>query len=98
MTERLYLCSRADLGEGRRAAQLIHASQTWAERHGPHHGTVIVYIAPDEHGLIGCLPKSGRSVVWREPDLHDQVTAWASDAGRQELPLLGNNKGGAPPT
>ena len=86
---RLYFCIRTDLSEGRRAAQLIHACDIWTARYGPQNGSVIVYEVPDEKTLLGCLPKSGQTVLWREPDLKDAATAWASDAGRLRLPLLG---------
>lgn len=87
--ERLYFVTRADLNEGRRAAQLIHADAEWSITYGPHRGTVIVYQVPDEQSLLASIPTAGRTVLWREPDLGDQLTAYATDAGRMELPLLG---------
>lgn len=94
---RLYFVTRDDLpgGEGRRAAQLIHAGQLWAARPGgaAHEGTVIVYSVPDEDSLLdtleGLIEQGAQTVLWREPDLKDQATAFATDFGRMELPLLG---------
>jgi hypothetical protein len=89
MSDRLYFVTRDDLTEGRRAAQLLHAMDLWTTAHGPQGGTVIVYSVPDEDTLLACPPSTGRTVLWREPDLNDQATAFASDAGRMDLPLLG---------
>lgn len=89
---RLYFVTRDDLPEGRRAAQLIHAMDEWAARFGPQKGTVIVYSVPDEDALLDALDDIGqgsRTVLWREPDLKDQATAFATDKGRMDLPLLG---------
>jgi len=54
-------------------------------------GTVIVYSVPNEDALMEALPPAGgtRTVLWREPDLGNQATAFASDCGHLELPLLG---------
>jgi len=86
---RLYFVTRDDLSEGRRAAQLIHAGQLW----GPHDGTVIIYSVPNEDALLDVLDdlneRGARTVLWREPDLKNQATAFATDFGRMELPLLG---------
>lgn len=92
---RLYFVTRDDLPEGRRAAQLIHAGQLWAARPrgGPHDGTVIVYSVPDEDALLdaleGLIEQGAQTVLWREPDLKNQATAFATDFGRMDLPLLG---------
>jgi len=86
---RLYFVTRTDLSEGRRAAMAIHAMDEWCHAHGPHRGTVIVYAVPSEDDLMACLPKEGRTILWREPDLNNEATAFATDAGRLELPLLG---------
>jgi hypothetical protein len=91
-TDRLYFVTRSDLSEGRRAAQLLHAMDCWTTQHGPQQGTVIVYSVPNEDALLGCLPSTGRTVLWREPDLNNQATAFASDIGRMELPLLGRKR------
>lgn len=88
-TNRLYFVTRADLSEGRRAAQLLHALDDWNSLYGPQKGTVIVYQVPDEKALLAHLPTEGRTVLWREPDLKNQATAFATDKGRLELPLLG---------
>lgn len=87
--ERLYFCTRADLNTGRQAAQLIHAMDEWAAWRGPHHGVVVVYEVADEQSLLNAIPEKGDTLLWREPDLNYQATAWATNAGRQELPLLG---------
>ena len=86
---RLYFVVRTDLSEGRRTAMAIHAMDEWCSRFGPQKGTVIVYQVPDERALLDVLPQEGRTVLWREPDLGDQATAFATDIGRMELPLLG---------
>ena len=88
-TNRLYFVTRVDLSEGRRAAQLVHAMDLWAAQFGPQGGTVVVYQVPDEKALLAHLPTEGRTVLWREPDLKNQATAFATDKGRLELPLLG---------
>jgi hypothetical protein len=67
----------------------------WTARFGPQGGTVIVYSVPDEDALLDALESVGqgsRTVLWREPDLHDQATAFATDKGRLELPLLGRQQ------
>lgn len=92
MSDRLYFVTRTDLSEGRRAAQLIHAMDEWAARFGPQKGTVIVYGVPSEEHLLDLLPEDGRTVLWREPDLNNQATAFATDKGRLELPLLGSTR------
>lgn len=86
--QRLYFCVRTDLSPGRRAAQLIHAMDGFAALHGPHMGTVVVYQVPDEIALLQALPQTGRRYIWTEPDLDNEATAWACDAGRLNLPLL----------
>ena len=86
---RLYFVTRTDLSEGQRAAQLLHAMDVWTARYGPQNGTVIVYGVPSEKDLLRHLPEDGRTVLWREPDLQDQATAFATDLGRMCLPLLG---------
>jgi len=92
MCERLYFVTRSDLSEGRRAAQLIHAMDEWSSQYGPQKGTVIVYEAASEAELLELLPSEGQTVLWREPDLDNQATAFATDVGRMELPLLGRRK------
>ena len=87
--DRLYFVTRTDLSEGRRAAQLIHAMDLWAEKYGAQRGTVIVYGVRSELELKACLPDGGRTVVFHEPDLGDQATAFATDIGPMELKLLG---------
>lgn len=86
---RLYFVTRTDLSEGRRAAQLIHAMDEWTARYGPQKGTVIVYGVHDERTLLDLLPPGGRTVLWREPDLKNQATAFATDQGPLSVALLG---------
>lgn len=88
-TNRLYFAVRTDLSEGRRAAQLIHAMDCWADQFGPHHGTVIVYAVPDEETLMN-LWEQIDGVLFREPDFNDEATALATLDGPQDLPLLGS--------
>ena len=89
MCDRLYFVVRTDLSEGRRTAQALHAMDEWTSLYGPQKGTVIVYGVPSEEHLLDHLPREGRTVLWREPDLKNQATAFATDKGRLELPLLG---------
>lgn len=92
--DRLYFVVRADLSEGRRAAQLIHAMDEWAALHGPQRGTVVVYGVPSEQALLETwrqtVDAQANGVVFREPDLKGQATAFATDHGPLELPLLGS--------
>jgi len=66
----------------------------WSLQFGPQQGTVIVYQVPNEESLLKMLPEGGQTVLWREPDLDNQATAFATDQGRMDLPLLGQR----PPT
>ena len=86
---RLYFVVREDLPEGRRIAMALHAMDEWTALYGPQKGTVIVYAVPNEQALLDLLPEDGKTVLWREPDLKNQATAFATDKGRMELPLLG---------
>ena len=88
-TNRLYFVVRTDVGIGRAVAQSLHAMDEWTARFGPQKGTVIVYEVPSEEALLDRLPAHGRTVLWREPDLDNQATAFATDTGRMDLPLLG---------
>lgn len=88
----LYFVTRNDLSEGRRAAQLLHAMDCWTTRYGPQNGTVIVYGVASEADLLEVLPTEGKTVLWREPDLDNEATAFATDIGRMDLPLLGRAK------
>jgi len=92
-SDRLYFAVRTDLAEGKRCAQALHAMDLWTARFGPQDGTVIVYGVPDEERLLELLPGDGRTVLWREPDLGDEATAFATDSGRFDLPLLGSPNG-----
>jgi len=80
--------TRKDLSEGKRAAQLLHAMDHWALNHGPHLGTVIVYGVPKEQDLISAVPANGKCVLWHEPDLNNQLTAFATDQPMESLKLL----------
>lgn len=98
---RLYFVVRTDIGIGRAMAQAIHAMDEWAAVHGPQKGTVIVYEVAGEEELLSMLPQEGRTLLWREPDLGNQATAFATDRGRMDLPLLGRGVRpflGTPPT
>ena len=93
--ERLYFVVRADLSEGRRAAQLIHAMDDWAATHGPQQGTVIVYEVPTEEDLLlvwGHV-EGARRILFRESDFGGAATAMATDFGPMDLPLLGSLAG-----
>ncbi len=87
---RLYFVVRMDLDEGRRIAQAIHAMDEWAAEYGPQRGAVVVYGVKSQWALLDNLPEGGRTVLWREPDLDNEATAFATDIGRMKLPLLGS--------
>ena len=91
-TPRLYFVTRNDLSEGRRSAQLIHACDLWNAQFGPQLGTVIVYGLPSERQLLAAYAAlgAGKTVLFREPDLNNQATAFATDQGPLDLPLLGH--------
>ena len=72
-------------------AMALHAMDEWTSRFGPQKGTVIVYSVPNEQTLLDMMPQTGRTALWREPDLGHQATAFATDAGRMNLPLLGRH-------
>jgi len=88
-SDRLYFVVRTDLSVGRQMAQLLHAMDCWTAQYGPQDGTVIVYQAADEAELMSLLPENGRTILWREPDLDNEATAFATDMGRMDLPLMG---------
>ena len=85
--ERLYFAVREDIPTGRATAQIAHAMDEWAALHGPQQGTVVVYSVEDEGHLLEVMPAEGRTILWREPDLSDEATAFAADAGPLDLPL-----------
>ena len=65
MKRTLYFVTRNDLHPGRRAAQLIHAMDEWAARHGPHQGTVIVYAVRDlRRGTFALSRFRGCRALW----------------------------------
>lgn len=90
MSKRLYFVVRADLSEGRRVAMAIHTMDQWSSKYGPQQGTIIVYEVGSEAELLKHLPSGGQTVLWREPDLGNEATAFATDVGRFGLPLLGS--------
>jgi len=86
--------TRSDIPEGRRASQLIHAMDSWCLQFGPQQGTVIVYEVPTEEDLLLVWryvidQKPAGGVIFREPDLGGQATAFATSHGPMDLPLLG---------
>ncbi len=89
---RLYFAVRTDLSEGKRMAQALHVMDQWTDRYGPQKGTVIVFAVPDEEALLTVMPKEGRTVAFREPDLGFEATAFATDIPLVGLPLLGNHR------
>jgi len=89
---KLYFVTRTDLTEGRRAAQLIHAADEWCKKYGYQGGAVIVYGVPSERKLLAQLPEGGRTATFREPDLDNEMTAFATDQGPFKLPLLGGRE------
>ena len=89
MKRTLYFVTRNDLNPGRRAAQLIHAMDEWAARHGPHLGTVIVYAVRDEPALRKWWSRLGEDgALFCEPDLNHAATAFATAQGPLPLSLL----------
>jgi len=71
---------------------LIHAMDVWAREYGTHGKAVVVYSVSDEAALHAAIPTGARVAVWREPDFDDALTAFATDAGRLELPLLNGKR------
>lgn len=92
----LYLAVRTDIGEGRRAAMLVHATAEWVDLFGPHRSTVVVYRVPDEASLLEAAPAEGRTALWREPDFNNEAAAFATDVGPMHLPLLGSSRKKSP--
>ena len=88
MSGTLYFITRKDLHPGLRASQLVHAMDEWSGSWGKHGGTVIIYEVPNERQLVKHLHHRGRSVLWCEPDLDNEATAFATDQGPLRLPLL----------
>ena len=88
--EVLYFVVRSDLTPGRQAAQLIHAMDLWCEANGPQRGTVIVYQTGSERSLLRIWEERVREdgVIFHEPDLEGEATAFATPRGPLRLPLL----------
>lgn len=89
---KLYFVARTDLTEGRRCAQVAHAMDEWTKRYGYQGGTVIVYGVPNERKLWKMLPDGGKTAVFHEPDLDNELTVFATDQGPFRLPLLGGRE------
>ena len=86
----LCFVTRDDLSPVRRAAQLIHSMDEWAAAHGSQRGTVIVYGVTNEKALLRAWETKAEmdGVLFREPDLGDAATAFATARGPFRLPLL----------
>jgi hypothetical protein len=87
----LYFAVRMDLPPGRRLAQVIHAADEWGAVHGPQRGTVIVYAVPNERALLQAWTSDivlEEGVLFREPDLNNEATAFATANGPLKLSLL----------
>jgi hypothetical protein len=63
----------------------------WTSQYGPQLGTVIVYGVSSERQLLAAYNalEAGKTAIFREPDLNYQATAFATDQGPLDLPLLG---------
>ena len=85
---RLYFVVRGDLPEGRRASQLVHAGQRWTAMYGTDECIVRVHVVSTEDRLLYLLPPGGRTILWREPDLKNSATAFATDVGPPDAPLM----------
>ena len=77
---------RKDLPWSYRVAQAVHAMDDYAGKHGRHGGPVLVFAAKDEAHLLARAPVGG--VLFREPDLGDEATAFAVKGRWEGLPLL----------
>lgn len=87
----LYFAVRTDLPRGRQVAQVIHAADEWGALHGPQRGTVIVYAVPNERALLQAWTSEivlEEGVLFREPDLGNEATAFATANGPLKLSLL----------
>jgi len=82
-----YLCFvvRRDLRWSQRAAQLAHAADEWHREHGYHGGPVLVFGVSDTARLERLFAATADAVGFREPDLGDELTAFAT---RQIVPGL----------
>lgn len=92
MNSRLYFVVRSDLSVGKQMAQALHAMDLWTAKYGYQGGTVIVYEVSSEKRLLDLMPETGKTVVFREPDLDMEATAFATDQGPFKLPLLGRKQ------
>lgn len=90
----LHIAVRTDIPIGRQMSQVAHVAFEWAAKHGAHHGPVHILAAASEDELKCATPwrPSDTSLTWREPDLKNQRTAFATFC-RVELPMLGASSG-----
>lgn len=88
--EYLYFVVRSDLPLGRQMAQLIHAMDLWCAANGPQNGTVIVYGVRNEAALLRAWQDRAQfnGVIFHEPDLANQATAFCTPSGPFNLPLV----------
>ncbi len=87
----LYFVVRTDLPRGRQVAQVAHAADEWHALHGPQHGTVIIYAVPNERALLQAWTSEivlEDGVLFREPDLDNEATAFTTANGPLKLSLL----------
>lgn len=78
--DRLYAITRADLSIGLRAAQAGHALIEWALQYGRPCENLVVLQVPGRLALEEMARRldGSRVVLFREPDLGDQLTAIAA--------------------
>jgi len=63
----------------------------WVALHGPQRGTIIVYEVPNERDLhLVWEHVEHDGVIFHEPDLGGEATAFATPRGPLDLPLLGS--------
>lgn len=90
---KIYVLVRSDLAPGLQLAQAVHAATAFALAHPERASStpnVVVLAVPDEAALLSFADSAG--VVFREPDVGDEATAFAtvSDSTRFScLPLAG---------
>lgn len=80
-TPYLYIITRGDLSKAQQAVQAAHAAAEFVSRNGfKEHPHFVITKLRDEHDLQsfhGTIDKSIGSIIWREPDRNNEITAIA---------------------
>lgn len=90
---KLYVLVRDDLSPGLQLAQAVHAATAFAQRHPERSASTenaVILAVPDEATLLSYATDDG--VLFREPDLGDEATAFATvseGSAYSSLPLAG---------